>query len=106
MGSNPHMSRLFECVDFMADKGIGIGILKCWEQNYDFDIFRDRFVITQWFRKSIKIKINSPWFSLLDLISAPSLLLFKSMKNFTSKRERSDSYAMPVLRLLFDDVII
>lgn len=34
------MSRLSECVDFMADKGIGIGILKCWERNYDFDFLR------------------------------------------------------------------
>lgn len=39
MGSNPHMSRLPEWVDFMADKGIGIGILKGCEPNYDFVIF-------------------------------------------------------------------
>lgn len=38
MESNAHMSRLPEWVDFMADKGIGTGILKGCEQDYYFVI--------------------------------------------------------------------
>lgn len=32
MGSNPHMSSLPEWVDFVADEGIGFGILKGSDQ--------------------------------------------------------------------------
>lgn len=39
MGFNFYMLRLFEWVDFMVDKGIGIGIFKGCELNYDFVIF-------------------------------------------------------------------
>lgn len=39
MESNPHMSRPPEWVDFIADKGIGTGILKGCEPDYYFVIF-------------------------------------------------------------------
>lgn len=39
MRPNLHVSRLSQWVDFMADKGIGTGILKGCETNYDFVIF-------------------------------------------------------------------
>ena len=58
MESNAHMSRLPEWVDFMADKGIGTGILKGCEQDYYFVILWGGSVSTWWVRSSIKIKIN------------------------------------------------
>lgn len=60
MEPDPPGSRLTGWVDFMAGKGISIGILKGFKPNYDFCRLLRWLVRTQWLEAMLKLKLIIP----------------------------------------------